>query len=148
LPSKSAPMAGVASVASAMTTPSVAIMMRYSSVWVVWSCPLLGVEVGVVLDRWQGKLKPSPRHAKTRARSRGEREASDVSKDTKIKRYVMFWWKCLGWKSEIRGIFMCSPKRVAVEFICITMPTATIGQAANAPTKLGCEVHSHPTPLH
>jgi hypothetical protein len=43
---------------------------------------------------------------------------------------------------------MCSPKRVAVEFICITMPTASIGQAANAPTKLAREVHSHPTPLH
>jgi hypothetical protein len=33
-----------------MTTPSVAIVLPCFSVWVVWCCSLLGVEVGGGLD--------------------------------------------------------------------------------------------------
>jgi hypothetical protein len=42
---------------------------------VVECLSLLGVEVGVVVDCWQWKLKLCRRHAKSRARSRGEGES-------------------------------------------------------------------------
>ena len=72
-------MVGVASVASAMTTPWVAMVLRYFGAWVVRCFLELGVEVGAGLDCWQWKLRPSPRHAKSRARSQGEREKSLLS---------------------------------------------------------------------